>query len=64
MLYLLAALFPPAAVALVRPRAVLTSLILTLLLWFPGVVHACVLVHRRYVRRETNYLVRQLRRSR
>ena len=42
MRYLWCVLFPPRAVALVcqRRRQVLFSILLTLCLWLPGVVHA------------------------
>ncbi|MEZ4524083.1 MAG: YqaE/Pmp3 family membrane protein [Thermomicrobiales bacterium] len=46
MLYLLAILFPPLAVLLTgRPLQALLNLLLTLLLWIPGMLHAILVVN-------------------
>ncbi|WYP26789.1 YqaE/Pmp3 family membrane protein [Alkalihalobacillus sp. FSL W8-0930] len=45
MLYLLAIILPPVAVLFVgRPFQAIINLILTLIFWVPGVIHACLLV--------------------
>lgn len=45
MMYLLAILLPPVAVLLVgKPIQALLNLVLTLLLWLPGAVHAILVV--------------------
>ncbi|WP_096435313.1 YqaE/Pmp3 family membrane protein [Alteribacter populi] len=44
-MYLLAVLIPPLAVLLVgRPFQAILNLILTLILWLPGAIHACFIV--------------------
>lgn len=49
MRYFLAIILPPVAVLLCgKPIQALLNLILTLLLWLPGVVHACLVVHEHY----------------
>ncbi|CAN5534992.1 YqaE/Pmp3 family membrane protein [soil metagenome] len=46
MLYLLAIIFPPLAVLFTgRPLQALLNVVLTLLLWIPGVVHAILVVN-------------------
>ena len=46
MLYLLAIVLPPLAVLLTgRPFQAFLNLILTLMLWIPGVVHAILVVN-------------------
>lgn len=46
MLYFLAIVLPPLAVLLCgRPLSALLNLVLTLFLWVPGAVHACLIVH-------------------
>ncbi len=46
MLYLLALLLPPVAVLLTgRPFQALLNLVLTLLFWVPGVIHAVLVVN-------------------
>lgn len=44
MIYLLCILLPPAAVLFKRPSSFLISLILTLCLWVPGIIHAFFVV--------------------
>lgn len=49
MLYILALLLPPVAVLLAgKPFQAVVNLILTLLFYVPGAVHACLVVHERY----------------
>lgn len=46
MLYLLAIVLPPLAVLFTgRPLQALLNVVLTLLLWIPGVVHAILVVN-------------------
>ncbi|WP_226037619.1 YqaE/Pmp3 family membrane protein [Aquibacillus saliphilus] len=45
MMYLLAILLPPVAVLMVgKPFQALLNLGLCILLWIPGVIHACLVV--------------------
>ncbi|MDV2883822.1 MULTISPECIES: YqaE/Pmp3 family membrane protein [Alkalihalophilus] len=45
MMYLLAILCPPLAVLFVgKPFQALLNLLLTLLFWLPGAIHACMVV--------------------
>jgi uncharacterized membrane protein YqaE (UPF0057 family) len=49
MLYLIALLLPPVAVLFVgKPFQALLNLVLTILGWIPGAIHACLLVHEHY----------------
>lgn len=63
MLYLLAVLLPPLAVVLAgKPSKVLTSLVLTLLLWVPGIIHAWITIGRaRQEKRDKRLLAAQHR---
>lgn len=46
MLYFLAIVLPPVAVLLVgRPFQALLNLILTMIFWAPGAIHAILVVH-------------------
>lgn len=46
MLYLLAILLPPVAVLLTgRPLQAILNFFLTLMLWFPGAIHAILVVN-------------------
>jgi uncharacterized membrane protein YqaE (UPF0057 family) len=48
MRYLLAILLPPVAVLLCgKPVQALLNLVLTLLFWIPGALHAVLVVHQR-----------------
>lgn len=58
MLYLLAILLPPLAVLLVgKPFQAILNLLLTLLFWLPGVVHAILLVNAHYADERTERIV-------
>ena len=58
MLYLLALLFPPVAVLLVgKPFQAILNLILTLLFYVPGAVHACLVVHEHYNDKRTKRII-------
>lgn len=46
MLYLLAILLPPVAVLICgKPIQALLNLVLTLIFWIPGAIHAVLVVH-------------------
>jgi uncharacterized membrane protein YqaE (UPF0057 family) len=65
MLFLIAFLLPPLAVLLCgKPLQALLSIILTLLGWVPGVVHALFVVNNHYADQRANRLIRELRRGR
>ena len=50
MLYILAIFVPPLAVFMTgRPGAAVLNLVLTLLLWIPGVVHAFLVINEHNV---------------
>lgn len=58
MLYLLAILLPPVAVLLAgKPFQALLNLGLTCLLWVPGAIHACFVVHNHYADVRTERLI-------
>jgi len=49
MLYLFAVVCPPLAVLLCgKPLQALLSIVLSLLFWFPGILHAVLVVHDHY----------------
>jgi uncharacterized membrane protein YqaE (UPF0057 family) len=65
MLYLLSFLLPPLAVLLAgKPLQALLSLVLTLLGWVPGVVHALFVVNAHYADKRTDRIIKELRRER
>jgi uncharacterized membrane protein YqaE (UPF0057 family) len=65
MLYLLSFLLPPLAVLLAgKPLQALLSLVLTILGWVPGVVHALFVVNAHYADRRTDRIIKELRRER
>ena len=65
MLYLLAILLPPVAVFLTgRPGQALLNLILTVCLWFPGAIHALLVVNEHKANKRQERLVRELTRDR
>jgi uncharacterized membrane protein YqaE (UPF0057 family) len=48
MLYILCIIFPPLAVLLVgKPIQALINLVLSLIFWFPGVIHAFLVVNEK-----------------
>lgn len=58
MLYLLAILLPPVAVLICgKPIQALLNLVLTICLYVPGAVHACLVVHERYNDRRTQRVI-------
>jgi uncharacterized membrane protein YqaE (UPF0057 family) len=65
VLYLLAVLLPPLAVLLCgKPFQAVINLLLTLLLWVPGVIHAVLVVHNHYSDKRTDRIVREMRKQR
>jgi uncharacterized membrane protein YqaE (UPF0057 family) len=65
MLYLIAILFPPAAVLLVgKPVQALLNFVLTMALYFPGLIHAILVVSNFKADQRNERLVRELRRRR
>jgi uncharacterized membrane protein YqaE (UPF0057 family) len=64
MLYLLAIVLPPVAVLLAgKPIQALLNLVLTLLGWIPGVVHACFVVSSRNADRRTDRMIKAMQRD-
>jgi uncharacterized membrane protein YqaE (UPF0057 family) len=62
MLFLLAFLLPPLAVLLTgRPIQALISIVLTLLGWVPGVVHALLVVNNYYADRRAERIIQAMR---
>jgi uncharacterized membrane protein YqaE (UPF0057 family) len=58
-------LLPPLAVLLAgKPLQALLSLVLTILGWVPGVVHALFVVNAHYADRRTDRIIKELRRER
>lgn len=59
MLYLIAILLPPLAVLLCgKPFQAVLNFFLTLLLWFPGAIHACLVVSSYHADKRTDRLVK------
>jgi uncharacterized membrane protein YqaE (UPF0057 family) len=62
MRYLLAILLPPIAVLICgKPIQALINLLLCLLLWVPGVIHALFVAHDYYADQRTKELVAAMR---
>ena len=62
MLYLLAFVLPPLAVLLARkPVQALLSLVLTVLGWIPGVVHALFVVNNHYADKRTEKIIKAMK---
>jgi uncharacterized membrane protein YqaE (UPF0057 family) len=63
MLYLLAILLPPLAVLFCgKPVQALLNLMLTLLGWIPGVIHACLVVSSHHADQRNQRLLDAMRR--
>lgn len=59
MLYLLAILLPPVAVLMTgRPGQAGLNVLLTLLGWLPGVVHACLVVGEHKANKRNEQLIK------
>ena len=58
MMYLLAIILPPIAVLICRkPILAILNLILTLIFWIPGMIHALFVVHSYYADKRTDKIV-------
>ena len=65
MLYVLAIICPPLAVLLCgKPVRATLNLLLTLLLWLPGIIHAWVVVAHHYADKRTDRVVSAIQSSR
>ena len=65
MLYLVAVLVPPLAVLLAgKPFQAILNLILTLLFYVPGLIHAIFVVHNHYADKRQDRMLRDLNRGR
>ena len=61
MRYLLAILLPPVAVFLCgKPIQGIISIVLTLCLWIPGVIHALFVVHTHLAEKRTDRIVKAI----
>ena len=64
MLYLVAILLPPVAVLLAgKPFQALFNLLLTILLYVPGLIHALLVVHNHYADKRAARVVKEVRKS-
>jgi len=64
MLYLLAILFPPAAVLLSgKPLEAIFNVLLTLCFWVPGVIHAMLMVSSHQADQRSGRMVGALRKQ-
>ena len=64
MLYLVAVLLPPLAVLLAgKPFQAILNLILTLLFYVPGLIHALFVVHNHYADKRQERFLRDLNRG-
>jgi uncharacterized membrane protein YqaE (UPF0057 family) len=62
MRYFLAIILPPLAVLLCgKPFQFLLNLVLTLLGWVPGVVHAILVVHTHLEDKRTERIIREMK---
>jgi uncharacterized membrane protein YqaE (UPF0057 family) len=65
MRYLLAIILPPVAVFLCgKPVQAILNLLLTILFWIPGVVHALFVVHSHLADKRTDRLMEAVEKSR
>jgi uncharacterized membrane protein YqaE (UPF0057 family) len=61
MLYLVAILVPPLAVLLCgKPFQALLNILLTVLIYFPGMIHAILVVNNHYADQRTKKIVQAL----
>jgi uncharacterized membrane protein YqaE (UPF0057 family) len=61
MLYLVAILVPPLAVLLCgKPFQALLNILLTILVYFPGMIHAILVVNNYYADKRTQRIVKSL----
>lgn len=63
-MYFIAVLFPPLAVLLCgKPIQALLNCVLTLCLWIPGIIHACMVVSQYYADKNTARIERAILKS-
>jgi uncharacterized membrane protein YqaE (UPF0057 family) len=63
MLYLVAVVLPPLAVLLCgKPFQALLSVVLSLFLYFPGLIHALFVVNKHYADKRQQQLIAEMRR--
>ncbi len=63
MLYLVAVVLPPLAVLLCgKPFQALLSIVLSLFLYFPGLIHALFVVNKHYADQRQKELISEMRR--
>ncbi|GAA4313433.1 YqaE/Pmp3 family membrane protein [Compostibacter hankyongensis] len=63
MRYFLAILLPPLAVLTTgKVGSFLLNILLTILGWIPGCIHACLIVHEHYENKRTRKLIRAMSR--
>jgi uncharacterized membrane protein YqaE (UPF0057 family) len=61
MLYFLAIILPPLAVLLCgKPIQFFLNIILTLLFWIPGMIHAILVVHSHLADKRTKQIVKAI----
>jgi uncharacterized membrane protein YqaE (UPF0057 family) len=61
MLYLLAIVLPPLAVLICgKPGQAALNLVLTCLLWIPGVIHAFMVVNNHYADQRTSRVIKAM----
>jgi uncharacterized membrane protein YqaE (UPF0057 family) len=61
MLYFLAIILPPLAVLLCgKPIQFLLNIVLTLLFWIPGMIHAILVVHSHLADKRTKQIVKAI----
>jgi uncharacterized membrane protein YqaE (UPF0057 family) len=62
MRYLLAVILPPVAVLICgKPIQALLNLVLTLLLWIPGLIHAIFVVNGYYADQRTDRVIEAIK---
>ena len=62
MMYLLAIILPPIAVLICgKPIQAVLNLILTLILWIPGMIHALFVAHGYYADKRTDKIVEAIK---
>ena len=62
MRYLLAIILPPIAVLICgKPIQALLNLVLTILLWIPGMIHALFVVNGYYADRRTDRVIEAIK---
>lgn len=65
MMYLLAIILPPVAVLICgKPIQAILNLILTLIFWIPGMIHALFVVHGYYADKRTDKIVEAIEQKR